>query len=521
MKMKKTYIISILIGFLFCCSISSCSDFLIEDPQTSMSTEQIFADIDNIQPYLNGIYFKYRDTRVNRKGFFLLLGTDEVQQGEYQVSTEAQQSGLDKYDGFYFPENNSIAQLWNVRWPIVTLSAEALIYLNEMEKNASEEDLPKIKSFIGQASFYRACALFELVQYWGELPIPDFVDNKITLSGRKSLQTVYEMIEADFQKAAEYLSEKPSGDIRIPRTWAAKAMLAKMYMSALPESGFRDLGKAKVLLEDIVTKGGFSLVQNFADLWDGTKDASSETVYAFYFNNVWPDTNELQWYAGSRSVSGDPNCYMGGYDLGLPTKYCYEINANGGIWETGDLRKDESIRYNFYYNGKAPAPVAGFGQDQVLPHIKKYEDKRIDGEKSFYYSGKNIYLVRYADILLLYAECLNEEGNTAEAVNLVNNTVRSRAWGGNLPTEQKWNTGMSKEDFRNCMMDERMRELCFEGWRRMDLIRTGNFVEKIKTHNRWAKESGTIQKFHERFPIPHVEIKQNTNLSEKDQNPGY
>jgi len=77
------------------------------------------------------------------KVFFLLLGTDEVQQGEYQVRTEAQQSGLDKYDGFYFPENNSIAQLWNVRWPVVTLSTMALSHLNDMEKNASETDLSK------------------------------------------------------------------------------------------------------------------------------------------------------------------------------------------------------------------------------------------------------------------------------------------------------------------------------------------------------------------------------------------
>ena len=517
--MKRIYIISILVGLLY--GLSSCNDFLFEDPKTSMSTAQIFADIDNIQPYLNGIYFKYRDTRVNRKGFFLLLGTDEVQQGEYQVRTEAQQSGLDKYDGFYFPENNSIAQLWNVRWPVVTLSTMALSYLNDMEKSASEIDLPSIKSYIGQASFYRACALFELVQYWGELPIPELQGEKVTLSGRKPLQTVYEMIESDFNKAAEYLSGSTSSDVRIPRTWAAKAMLAKMYMSALPESGFRDMGKAKVLLNNIITEGGFRLVNQYADLWDGTKDPSSEIIYAFYFNNVWPDTNELQWYAGSRAVSGDPNCYMGGYDLGLPTKYCYEITSNGGIWETGDLRKDESIRYNFFYNGKAPASVAGFGEDQTLPHIKKYEDKRIDGEKSFYNSGKNVYLVRYADVLLLYAECLNEENNTAEAVNLINNTIRSRAWGGNLPEELKWNTAMSQDEFRSKIMDERMRELCFEGWRRMDLIRTGNFVEKIKTHNRWAKESGTIQQFHERFPIPHVEIKQNTNLSENDQNPGY
>lgn len=58
-------------------------------------------------------------------------------------------------------------------------------------------------------------------------------------------------------------------------------------------------------------------------------------------------------------------------------------------------------------------------------------------------------------------------------------------------------------------MDERLRELCFEGWRRIDLLRTNKFVELIKERNRWAKESGTIQDFHKRYPIPDTEIKTN------------
>lgn len=515
----KTYIILITIlgGLALSTFLPSCTDdFLAQDPQTSLSTEQIFADIDNIQAFLNGIYFKWRDTRINRKGFFLLLGTDEVQQGEYQVRTDAVQAGLDKYDGFYEPANTSIAQLWNVRWPVVVLASEALVYLEDLKKTASDKDSLRIQSFISQASFYRACVLFELVQYWGELPIPEVKGKDIVLSGRKSLETVYAMIEDDLRTAEKYASKGAVSDSRIPRAWAAKAMLAKMYMSAQEESGYRDYGKAKVLLEDIKTNGGYRLLTNFADLWDGEKNASNETIYAFFFNNVWPDTNELQWYAGSRAVSGNPNCYFGGYDLGLPTPYCHN-----DIWEAGDLRRDESIRYNFIYEGKSPSPVSGFGEDQVLPHIKKYEDKRIDGVKSFYNSGKNVYLIRYADILLMLAECLNEEGITAEAVDIVNNEIRKRAWGGTLPDEHKWDRNMDSHEFRNQLLDERMRELCFEGWRRSDLIRTGNFTTRIPTYNRWARASGTIQKYHERFPIPLVEIKQNPNLSNNDQNPGF
>ena len=119
------------------------------------------------------------------------------------------------------------------------------------------------------------------------------------------------------------------------------------------------------------------------------------------------------------------------------------------------------------------------------------------------------------------AEALNELGKTSEAVNLVNTTVRTRAFGGTLPADKTWPAGMSQVDFRDQIMDERMRELGFEGWRRMDLIRTGNFVNFVKERNPWANASGTIQEFHKWYPIPESEIKQNDNINEEDQNPGY
>ena len=101
----------------------------------------------------------------------------------------------------------------------------------------------------------------------------------------------------------------------------------------------------------------------------------------------------------------------------------------------------------------------------------------------------------------MHAECLNELGQTSEAVQIVNNQIRTRAWGGNLPEDKKWNSGMSKDEFRDKVMDERLRELCFEGWRRIDLLRT-NKICRIDKRNVTVgqKESGTIQDFHKRYP---------------------
>lgn len=512
--MKTNKIFTILIAIILTGSFWNCSeDFLKQDPQTSMSNDQLFESLDNVQFFLDGLFFQWRDTRVNRKGFFLMLGTDESQQGEYQMRTDAEQGGLDKYDGFFYNENKPIAQLWSIRWPVVVKAQQGINKLNGLLVTATKEDSVAINSFLGQAYFFKGAVLFELASYWGELPIPTVEGNNVLLSGKKSLQETYQTVEADLMKASALLkTTATASNPRIPTKWASDALLGKLYMSAPASSGLRDFGKAKTILQEIVNKGGFSLVSNFAHLWDGTKSSGKESLYTFLFNNVWPDTNEAQWYTGSRASSGNPTNYIGGYDLILPTEYARTDAGINGLWETGDLRKMESIRYDFYNGSNFPSPVAGFGDDQMHPHIKKYEDKRIDGKESFYRSGKNMYYLRYADILLSLAECMNETGETASAVDLVNNTVRKRAWGGTLPTEQVWSNGMSQDEFRTKIMDERMRELCFEGWRRFDLIRTGNFVDLIKTRNRWAKESGTINQTHSQFPIPITEVKMNPNL---------
>src|SRR5687768_16283900 len=78
--------------------VSSCDDFLEQDPQTALSREEAFSDITKIEPIILGLYTKWRDIRKDRGGFVFTLGTDEAQQGAYQVRTETQQSSLDKYN---------------------------------------------------------------------------------------------------------------------------------------------------------------------------------------------------------------------------------------------------------------------------------------------------------------------------------------------------------------------------------------------------------------------------------------
>jgi hypothetical protein len=513
--MKNSYLIIVFSAMLL--TTASCSDFFDNDPKTALTKEEAFGKLDNIEPLLSGLYTNWRDnTRKDRWGLVFQLGTDESQQGAYQVRTDADQSAMDKYNGFLAPSNNTLTRQWDDRWRIVTSSAAVV---SALELNG--EDPGRRDMLLGEACFIRGILNFELSMYWGEIPVVD--DEIITQfgMGRQPLDIVYGLIVKDLERAVGYLPATQEDKRKVTKA-AAQTMLGKVYMSADQASGFRDYAKAADCFKQVIDNAQYRLVENFADLFDVDKPNTTESIYEFQFNNVPPDQNQVQWQTGSRSLADVERgyCYFGGYDLILPTEYCYSAKAEGGLWEEGDVRKEESIRYDFTYGDFIPVIQNWFGGDELDPHIRKYEDIRTDKVMSFWYSGKNSHYLRLADVYLCYAECLNELGQTSEAVGYVN-LVRARAWGGSLPDDKAWNAGMSQGDFRTHIMDERMRELCFEGWRRLDLIRTGNFVDLVRERNKWAREENAIQEFHTRFPIPLTEIRQNEDISEEDQNPGY
>ena len=480
----------------------ACSDFLEEEPKTSLTEEEVFGKPENLELLISGLYTQWRNTRQDRSALYFTLGTDEGKQGGQQVQENNTQAALDKYNGALNPSNSTLAGEWNKRWPVVSGAAKAVFYAEDDELKA-------------EASFIRASINFDLVMLWGPIPIIDLENLK---ESRQPLPDVYQFIINDLEFAAEHLPATQD-DPKIPTRGAAYALLGKVYMYAPEESGIRDYQKAIDNFDRVIPN--YSLLPNYSDLFDTTLNQnSSEVIYAFQFINQSPDNNMVQHHAGSRAVADlDGNTYFGGYDLALPTEYYYN-----DVWEgqDGDTRKEASLRYDFELpDGREPQITWTGQKDELEPHTKKFEDTRTQGQQNFWYSGGLIYYLRLADILLLKAEALNELGRTSEAVQLVNTTVRSRAFGGDLSSSEAWPSGMSQAEFRVNILDERMRELGFEGWRRMDLIRTGKLVDYVSERNPWAKAAGAIQPFHKWFPIPESEIKQNEAINEEDQNPGY
>ncbi len=532
--MKKINIVLLAVASLF--GSYSCSDFLDERPQGALTPDQVYKDLGILERTVDGLYKSFRDSKVQRQGFtFYLIGTDEAQQGIKEVLTYASQPGLDYYNGQLNSESDRISNMWQSKWPIINTASLSVCGLSVLEQSETDEaKLKRIKILKANASFMRAMSMFELAMYWGEVPVIEITDlNQTEIDrSRRPLTEVWKQIFEDFKYASENLDEgKQTGD-RATRG-AAVAMLGKVCMYAPQESGYRDFQEAIGYFEQI-NDGRYSLEPSYATLFDewGTLEFNSaESIFEINYEPNDNGRSGWQWDFGSKTLGQagySEECYLGGWDVIMPTVYAYSMKDDGGVWEDGDLRKNVNLRYEWIYDGKTYT-VPTDAADELDPHVKKWEDRRIDkfapaypnvSNRSYYRVGKNYPMIRFADVLLCYAECLNETGKTADAINVVNNQVRKRAWGGTLPADKEWK-GLSQEQFKEEMMNERMRELCFEGWRRMDLIRTGSFVKLIKERNRWAKESNTIQEYHMRYPIPNTEINNSTDITEEDQNPGY
>lgn len=497
---KNTYLLSYLIlplVFLF-----SCESFLEEEPRSQLGEEQMFENENNINKEVFGLYSLWRDTRVDRGPILMILGTDGIKQGGQQVHEISDQAALDLYNSAMGPDNSTIAGLWNSRWIIVSNVAKVIHNTSEDETRA-------------EALFLRGAVNYELTMYWGPIPLID-MENEDLQKKRQPLDIVYSSIIEDLEYAANNLPESQDNK-SLPTKFAAQALLGKVLMSAPEETGLRDYERAIQYFDEVIPN--YSLLPDYKDLFDTSLDQNSnEIIYAFQFRNSEPDNNLIQNQVGSRAVADlDQLVYFAGYDLGLPTKYYYQ-DVWDGTEEEGDTRRNASIRYDFTLpDGTVPGITWTGQKDELEPHTKKFEDIRTQGKQNFRISGGLVYYLRLADILLSKAECLNELDRTSEAIELVNSTVRNRAFEGQLSSAQSW-SNMSKTGFRDKIMDERMRELGFEGWRRIDLVRTGKFVEYVRKRNPW---SGNVQEFHKWWPIPNIEINSNENFGPEDQNEGY
>jgi len=395
--------------------------------------------------------------------------------------------------------------------------------------NAAIEKLPSIKQgdqtvinrLVLEAKFLRGLLYYNLVRLWG--PVPLIVQPTSSVTGlnvpRADTAAVYQQIVSDFT-AAKALPIKYTGtDAFRATSGAANAFLLSVAITR------RQWSNAVSIYNTITSGGyGYALLPNYADIFSSSKKFTAEHIF---------DANYISDGTGNMTGTGNSNILgyiaapVNGYVVGggVGADADAPIAPLRGLFSAGDKRADATFKDSILttVNNKLVKTYS--------PHFTKFLDP--SSGVNLLNNGINFPIIRYAEVVLFYAEAQNELGNTTEAYNAINQ-IRNRAGLPNLTA------GLSKDDFRDALFQERKLEFVYEQIRWFDLIRTNGSGKKLFAKALKALDpngtSGTVgspnydpagwvqiksKVTDEHFtllPIPATELTTNTNLT---QNTGW
>jgi hypothetical protein len=403
------------------------------------------------------------------------------------------------------PSEEEIDQLWECNYVMVWRANQLLDNIENIEMNTELKERYK-----GEAKFLRALAYFNLVNLFHNVVLHVHSPASVNdfYKEQSAPEVVWEQVYADFTDALAGCWNKGetrtidgtsvTNEVGRATKAAAAAMLAKSY---LMNSRFSD---AQPLLKDIIDGkyGTYTLVSNYGAQFKGTDENNAESIFEIQFDanfgttNGWVGDPQSDWaktdgYHKGLGPQGPPACWG---DI-CPSVYLFnefqkEKTVDGKI----DPRMEASL---IWYHADSPSyTVYTLPQDRISEFgyattgrtdLGITEDYKVFAKKFVYedlvldaawLSGINRPLIRYADILLLYAECLNEANQTAAAYPFIQQ-VRDRA---NLPDLATSKPGMTQVQMREQLDHERLLELNLETWRYIDLLRWGYFETQDKVN---------------------------------------
>ena len=476
--MKKINLAIVLVFLTF----TSCKKSFIElTPVSTVSIDILFKTDKDYQDAIVGAYSVLRLQGPNIWIFGDLPSDDTEQHFFTSVS-------LVGVDNFSININDNI--LINTWRNYYNLISRCNIVLSRIE-GADVATVPKKEQYIGEAKFLRAMAYFDLVRIFGAVPLvaTPLTTDEAYKTPRETVDKVYELIIKDFLDAETRLPVRYTGlDVGRATRGAAKSLLGKVYLTR------KDFAKAETKLQEVTTMG-YSLLPSFNELWNHQREEHhSENIF------------DIEYEEGVGLGSTFTNTFAPAYAIVLNH---YGITGQGGsagspseemftLFETGDNRKDITVAKGFTNNNGVYVPTPTF---DVRTFTKKYFTKTLRAGDS----KANWKVIRYADVLLMYAEALNENGKSNEAQQQLN-IVRARAGVGAL-------ANLGKDAIREKVYRERRLELYLEGHRWHDLVRTGRALATLQSKGMQAHM--TV------FPIPLSQIQLINNPAVFPQNPGY
>lgn len=485
-------------------TLASCSDSLDQTPLGQLSEGNFPATDDDAVALANAAY-QPNVGQSTAIGYLTDLSTETTISGE-NPNGGGGLIGLEKWD----PTNSYVESVWAAMNTGVSRADDAIDKVS-----ASTTISPNIKKrVIGEAEFLRAYYMQYLVQFWGEVPIVLHTNEGSGVT-RQPQDSVYSQIVRDLQAATRDLpsrEEYSEADKGRATSGAAWGFLAKIYLTWSQRSDDLTEAQKKDLLRKSVEAAnnvkGYELEENFLANWDKNNANGKEVLFS------------TQHVKGSQTDGSGGNhlchcAFSSGFSQSLPHVVISDISYYDAFNDS-DQRKAGTYAKTLY------DPAIGADYTFERPRYRKYIDVS-DPLQSASNRDVNRTILRYAEVLLLKAEALNElyDGPTQEAYDAINQ-VRRRAFRQPLNQPSKYDipAGLNHDQFFEHIKQERMFELTYEQVHWLDLVRWHIWLKTMKNcpvDPQFLKQTATLKQY--RYPIP--QSQRNINPNGLWQNWGY
>lgn len=466
--MKRSILLLVFIGLTAC-----QKNFLDLKPLSQPNVDNFYQTANDFGNAVNGAYDVLQSASQYGGDFNTLI---EARSDNVLDNDPSSNAGL-RYnlDRFIEPTTNTILRdTWGSLYTGINRTNLILDKIDGAGLPAVTIDAPLKARYKGEAQFIRALSYFNLVRLWGKVPLVLTAGTTTDARSyvRNEVAEVYAAIEKDLTDAGANLPVSYTGaDVGRATAGAAKGLLGKVYVTQ------KKFTQAVPLLRDVITANTYRLLPNIADVFAVANKNNAEIVFAVKFK---------------KGVGG---ALSEGHALWYGTNIGDNIEPSlRAAYPVGDKRLPLTVQI--------PVP----SNVNVVPR-KFYDEFSATNDV-----GNDFPVLRYADVLLLYAEALNEVGYQPTGDALLSlNQVRTRA-GAPVYTAAQLATQAA---FRDAVINERRLELALENDRWFDLVRTGRAVDALKATGITVPASRTV------YPIPQAEIDTYNNPTTFAQNPGY
>lgn len=500
-------------------NLLGCSKQLEENVYSQVAVDQFYKTEDQAQLALNGVYGNtlwndpYRDAQV------ITLGdvTAGTLIGGGSANGSGDRSGISNEWNTYSwtPDAIELITCWTSFYQ--TINRDNTL-IDKLETSA----IPTAaKARIdGQAKFLRAFFYFNLVEMFGGVPLYTHGTSDLSeaYKSRNSIEEVYAQIIADLQEAQTELTPFSSGDQALGKATSASAtaLLAKVYLQQ------RNWQKAAGEAKKVIDMNYFSLMADYENIVNPDFQNGKEQIFSIQFGGNANSSSQL-YQTRMIYLFGPPaQTLPNGINIQFHTlKDLVIFQARKEFFSStpDTYRKWWTMRDKMPYYYKNGVGAANLVQDTVqmyAPFLTKFH--RINLPTGTLREGVNFPLIRYSDVLLTYAEAVNESNGPTQAAYDAVNMVRRRARAVGTPFEQPESiypdlTNLDQAQFRDSLLAEYAREFVGEGHYRYDLLRHDRLIS-----NAHALGITAAAEKHLLFPIPAIQLSRNQSL---EQNTGY